>query len=159
MLVKVTSKRWEGSRGEALRIPDTTNGNVILINGSHINGLLVRASTKSKMMYNDNPRDPREKASYIETESTVAAVKAAADATFQSTFVSLLVHTDNDVTAATVATLINCESIAYVLKHATYPAGKSRVVYYEGSKRREVIVAYSLDQILSLADDGNLTTV
>jgi len=158
MLLKATSKKWEGSRNEKLRISDTTNGVSVLFNGSHINGLLVRASTKSSFMYNDNVHDVREKPSYVETESTVATIKAAADLTFQSTFVSLLVYPNNDLTATPVATLVNCESIAYVLKHATYPATKSVVVYYEGSKRREVFVNYSMNQILSLADDGNLTT-
>jgi len=159
MLLKAVSKVWTGAHNEKLRITDSTNGTTFLFNGSHINGLIVRASTKSSFMYQDNVHDFRAKCSYVETESTKAAVKAAADLTFQSTFVALLVYPNNDSTATPVSTEINCESIAYVYKDATAPATKSWVVYYEGSKRREVKVAYSINQILSLADDSNLTTV
>lgn len=157
MIFKTVVTKWAGSHNENLRLLSASQ--TLLLNGSHINGLLVRDGNKSQFMYNDNPFDFRAKPSYVESTSTVAAIKAAADLTFQSTFVSLLVYPVlNDITTTPVATLINCESIAYVYSDPAYTATKSFVVYFEGSKRRLVRVNYSINQILSLLDDGNLTT-
>jgi hypothetical protein len=110
------------------------------------------------MMFAENIHDQREKASYIETESTTTSIVSAADATFNSLFITLNIYPDNDVTSTAVATRVNCESISWVRKHELYPATKSWVIYFEAGKRREVVCDYSINQILSLADDGNLTT-
>lgn len=157
MLAKVTVTKWEGL-GKDVRVKDTTNGDTILMNGNRINGLQVRSSTKSKFLFVDNHHDFREKPSYVEAEETNANINTYIDYTWNSALVTLNFYTDNDVSLATVATRINCESIAYVYKDELYPATKSWVVYYEGGKRREKICDYSINQVYSLVDDGNLTT-
>ena len=157
MLTKVTLSKWE-SLGKDKRIKDATNGDTFLLNGNRINGLLVRASTKSSLMFVDNDHDFREKAAYLEAAETTTAITTDIDKTWNSTMVTLNFYTDNDVTKTAVATKVNCESIAYVYKDATLPTGRSWVVFYEGGKRRELLCDYSINGIFSLCDDGNLTT-
>lgn len=157
MLIRTTSKKWEGL-GKDTRVVDKTNGDTFLFNANRVNGILVRASTKSSFMFTDFLGDQREKASYVESEDTVANLVIRADYTFQSTFVSLPLYPDNDSTQSTVTTRINNDSIAYVYKDQQYKASKSYLVYAEAGKLRTVRVAYSINQIYSLVDDGNLTT-
>jgi hypothetical protein len=157
MLFYATVTKWEGC-GKDPRVKDTTNGTVFLLNGNRLNGLEIRSSTKSKFMYVDNHKNPREKASYIEAGEANSTIITDIDKTWNSMVVLLNFYTDNDTTKATFARKINVEDIAYVYFDQTYHHTKSWVVYYEGGKRMELICSYSLKQILSLVDDGNLTT-
>lgn len=158
MLIRTTVKSWSDKLGIDTRIVDKTNGDVILFNSNRVNGILVRASTKSSFMFHERLNNPREKASYVESESTVANLVSYSDYTFQSAFVSLPLYPDNDSTQSAVTTRINCDSIAYVYKDQAYPSTKSYIVYQEAGKLRTVRSSYSINQIYSLIDDGNMTT-
>ncbi len=157
MLCKVLTKTWSGTKNEQKYIADTTNGSYILFQGSHINGILVRASTKSSFLFSHST-DPKEKPSYVEGEGTAASVVTDADKTWQSAFVTLNFYTGDVTTGALVATRVNCESISFVYADPTASATRSYVVYYEGTKRKRRLCNYSINQIFSLVDDGNLTT-
>lgn len=157
MLVRTTVKKWEGL-GKDVRILDSTNGNVFLFNANRINGIKVRASTKSSFMFTEELHNPKAKADYVESEDTAANLVTYSDYTWNSNYIAVSVYPDNVLTETPVLTRINCESIAYVYKNIQYPATKSHIVYYEGAKRRDVICSYSINQVYSLADDGNLTT-
>ena len=158
MLAKLTVKVWSGKPGVDTRIKDATNGDTILFGTSRINGVLVRASTKSSFLFHEDIHNHKEKPSYVEAEETAAAVVADADKTWQSAFVTLNFYPNNDTAESVVATRVNCESIAYCYKDSTSPTTRSFVVFYEGGKRREKLCNYNLNQIYSLVDDGNLTT-
>ena len=158
MLIRTTCKVWEGL-GKDVRIIDSTNGDTFLVNANRVNGIKVRASTKSSFMFSDAPLgNSRVKADYIESEDSVANLVTRADYTFQSLFVTLPIFPDNDDSETAVSTRINCESIAYVYKDPENEAGQCYVVYYEASKRREVLVDNSINEVFSLADVGNHIT-
>ena len=158
MLISTDVKVWSGKPGIDKRVIDATNGDEFCFNANRVNGIIVRASTKSSFMFHEKLNDPREKASYVESEDTVANLVARADLGFQSLFTSLPVYPDNDDTQSTVTTRINSDSIVYVYKDQEHPTSKSYVVYQEAGKLRTVRVAYSINQIESLANDGNLST-
>lgn len=158
MLIRTTVKVMSGKPGVDTRVVNATTGDVFLFNANRVNGIIVRASSKSSFMFHDRLNDPKEKASYVESEDTVANLVTRADYTFQSSFVNLPLYPDNDTTQSTVATRINNDSIAYVYKDQAYKATKSYLVYQEGGKLRTVRVAYSINQIYSIVDDSNLTT-
>lgn len=157
MLLQTTCKKWEGL-GKDVRITDSTNGDVFLFNANRVNGIKVRASTKSSFMFVEELHNIKAKADYIESEDTVANLITRADYTWNSNFVTVSLYPNNDLTQTPVATSINCDSIAYVYKNVSYPATKSHIVYYEAGKRRDAICSYSINQVYSLVDDGNLTT-
>lgn len=106
----------------------------------------------------DNHRDFREKPSYVEAAESVATIVADTDKTWNSTFILLNFYTDNNSTLATFARRINVEDIVYIEKDIANLATKSWVTYLEGSKKKSLLSSYSIAQIRSLADDGNLTS-
>lgn len=158
MLISTVVKSWSGKPGIDTRVVDTTDGDTFLFNANRVNGIIVRSSTKSSFMLTERLGDPREKASYVESEDSVTSLVARADLGFQSLFTSLPLYPDNDDTQSTVTTRINSDSIVYVYKDQQHPTSKSYVVYQESGKLRTVLVAYSINQIESLANDGNLST-
>lgn len=155
MLISTTITAWQGL-GKDTRVSGTSTA--YLLNGNRIQGLEIRASTKSKFLYLDNPNDFREKPSYVEADEAVTTITTDADKTFQSTFMILSFYTDNDATQATFLRRIQATDIVYVRKSATSPATKSWVRYLEGSKVRELLCAYSIMQVRELGDTGDLTT-
>lgn len=157
MLIRTTVKSWSGKPGID-RIVDATNGDVFLFNANRVNGILVRASSKSSFMFTDFLGDHREKASYVESEDSVSDLVTRADYTWQSAFVSLPLYPDNDDTQNTVTTRINADAIAYVYKDQEHEATKSYLVYQESGKLRTVRVAYSINQIYALGDIGTQLT-
>lgn len=156
MLARLNIIKWDGKRDQI--VTDTTTGNVFLFNAKNLNGLKVRDTSHSSLMFTEDIHSGKEKGDYLEATQTVANIETYASYTWNSTFVALPLYPNNDRTQATVTTYVNCESISWVREDTIAPATKSLVVYFEGSKRREVLCAYSINQIYSLCDDGNLTT-
>ncbi len=158
MLFTATVTLWSGI-GKDKRVTDATNGTVFLLNGNRINGLEVRASTKSKFLYVDSNKDYREKPAYIESGETVATISADINKTYQTLIPSFAFYTDNDSTKATFTRRINVDDIVYVRKDPKNLATKSYVCYMEGSKKRELLCPYSIAQVKQLVDTESLTTV
>lgn len=156
MIIRLNIVAWSGRNDQ--RVTDTTTGNVFLFNAKHINGVRVRASTKSSFIFTENIKDYRATGEYLEATQSTANITTYAAYTINSEFVSLLLYPNNDPTQATVTTLVNVESISWVYKDSIEPGTRSHVVYFEGGKRRDVLVDYSLNEVYSLIDDGNLTT-
>ena len=156
MITNVFVTQWSGL-GRENRVRDTTNGTNYLLNGNRINGLEIRASTKSKLMFTDSLRNYREKASYLEITEAVGTIKTEIDKTWQSLVAPFDFYTDNDSTQATFRRNINVESIAYVYAD---PASVHRafIVYYEGNKRFELLCSDSIKQVQGMLDGGVLTT-
>lgn len=156
MLARLNITKWDGKNDQL--ITDTTTGNVFLFNASNIASLKVRASSKSSLMFVEDIRGGREKGQYLEATQSVANIETYSAYTWQTVYVALPLYPDNDSTQSTVTTYINCESISWVRKDNVAPATKSIVTYFEGSKKRTVLCAYSINQIYSLCNDGDLTT-
>lgn len=156
MLANVMITKWEGL-GKDIRVFDTTNGTNYLLNGNRINGLQVRATTKSKFMFTDRRNDPREKASYVEATETNATIKADIDKTWQSYLAPFILYTNNDTTAGVYTMSINVEDISYVYSDPT-SASRSYIVYQEGGKLREVLCQYTIKQVWAMVDTNSLTT-
>lgn len=158
MLCKVLTKVWSGNRNNQNNIADATNGSYILFNGNRINGIKVRATSKSSFMFVEDLHNPKEKASYVEGEGTAASIVTSADATWQSAFVTLNFYPDNDVNQTAVATRVNCESIAWVMSDPAASATRSYVCYFEGGKRMFKLCDYSLQQVHNWCDSGTATS-
>lgn len=156
MLTNVWVTKWEGL-GKDVRITDTTNGNNFLLNGNRINGLEIRATTKSKFMFNDSFHNGREKASYLEATETVATIRDEINKSWANTLVPLDFYVDNDFTQTTFLRRINVETISYVRPD---PASVHRcyVIYYEGDKRMELLTNIDIKEVFAKVDTGILTT-
>ena len=146
-------------------ISPRSSGTTYVLNTNRINGLLTRATTKSKFKYNFNLFSRREVGTYMECDSTVAAIVVVADTTWASTMVPLYYfppdHTINepDITATPVLIYLHSEGIAICwADHRT--AERSWVNYYDGSgKEHLILVNHRLDQIVDIADTGTSSTV
>lgn len=156
MIIRLNIISWGGFYDQ--RVTDTTTGDVFLFNAKNINGVKVRDTSHSSFMFVENRYDYRTKAQYLEATQTTANIETYSAYTINTEFVSLPLFPDNDITQSTVTTLINNESISWVYKDSVDPAGKCHVIYYEGGKRRDVLVDYSINQVYSLIDDSDLTT-
>lgn len=157
MLTLCYVTKWE-KVGQDSRVLDATNGTQFLLNGNRINGLRTRATTKAQFLYHFRLNDPKEKAGYLETEQSVATIVTNTERTWNSNYILLNFYTDNDITKATFAQRVNVETIALIWQDSVYEATKSWVMWQEGGKLITALCSYSIGQIYSLADDGNLTT-
>ena len=160
MLAKVTITRWDGKDN----IINQAIDGAFLINMNRANSLQTRASTKSSFYFVDNLWDRRESPKYVECDSTVAALKAASDTTWQSNFMLLPVFPNNNSSATPVAKYVHVDSIAYAYEDKSsediYGEGtRTWVKYYEGAFRaREILVDLGIDQLLENADSGSTST-
>jgi len=160
MLAKVTVTRWDGKDN----IINQAIDGVFLINMNRVNGIQTRATTKSSFYFVDNLYDRRDSPKYVETDTSAANLKTAADYTWQSNFVALPIYTDNDSTAATYYRYVHVESISICYEDKAseniYGEGtRTWVEYFEGAfRKRKVLVALGIDQILEYADTGSTTT-
>ncbi len=157
MLTKVYVTKWEGI-GVDQKVLDSTNGTPFLINGNRINGMQVRATTKSQLMYHFRKVGYREKPSYLETNQSCATINTNCELSWTNVFQPFSLYTDNDPSKATFTRYINCESIALVERDNVYEATKSWITYEDGSKLMKVLCSYSIDQVYSWVYDNNLTT-
>lgn len=160
MLAKVTITRWDGKDN----IINQAIDGVFLVNMNRANSLQTRATTKSSFYYVDNLWDRRDSPKYVECDSSVATLKAESDYTWQSNFINLPVHPNNNSATTPVAKAIHVESIALCWEDKSSEDGygegtRTWVKYYEGAFRsREILVALGIDQLLEYADTGNTTS-
>ena len=157
MVTKCYATKWEGVSVNQ-KVLDATNGTPFLFNGNRIDGVKTRATTKSSFMYVFKKGDGRSVSTYVETQQSATTINTNIDRTWQSALVSLNFYTDDNPALATFAMRINCENIALVEQDSVYEATKSWVTWQEGGRLLKHLCSYSIDQIYSLLDDGNLTT-
>jgi len=156
MYYKETVTLWQGIRPHPTI--DTTNGTYVVLNTNRINNLKVRASTKAKFNYSINPWDRREKPAYLQGESSVTTVSNAFDTTFNSYVLALPVFENDDTSVATVLRRIHVDDLAFAIADPD-SANRSYVWYTtKAFGLVRVLVDYSLDQLVDVADTGNTTT-
>ena len=83
VITKAQSTKADG------RISPRSSGTTFVLNTNRMNGILTRATTKSKFQYNFNLFDRREKGTYMECDSTVASIIVVCDTTWASAVVPL----------------------------------------------------------------------
>jgi hypothetical protein len=160
MLAKVTITRWDGKDNIISQAID----GVFLINMNRVNSIQTRATTKSSFYFVDNLWDRRDAPRYVECDSSASTLKTAADYTWQSQFVALPVYPDNDSSATATYKYIHVDSFAYCYEDKssedTYGEGtRTWVEYFEGAfRRRKVLVALGIDQLLEYVDTGSTTS-
>ena len=157
MLTKCFATKWEGV-SVSQKVLDATNGTPFLFNGNRIDGLKTRDTTESSFMYSLKKGDGRTVSTYVETAQSVATIVSNTERTWNSNFVLLNFYTDDDTSKATFAMRINCENIALVERDSVYEATKSWVTWQEGGRLLKHLCSYSIDQIYSLVDDGDLVS-
>jgi hypothetical protein len=160
MLAKVTITRWDGKDN----IINQAIDGVFLVNMNRANSLQTRATTKSSFYFVDNLWDRRESPKYVECDSTVTALRTAADHTWNSAFILLPVFPNNNSSSTAVAKYVHVDSIAYAWEDKSsedaYGEGtRTWIKYYEGAFRsREILVDLGIDQLLEGADSGSTST-
>lgn len=156
MITNIWATKWEGILGSH-RVLDATNGTNYLLNGNRINGLEVRATTKSKFMFSERADDPKEKASYVEATEAVSTIIGEIDKTWNSLVAVFNFYTDNDTSKALFVRRVNVESIAWVTPDVQ-SASRSWVKYYEAGKPMELLCNYTIKEAQAVLDTGGLTT-
>lgn len=157
MLVKCTVLKWE-SISSGGKVTDPTNGNLYLLNGNGINGVELNNFNQAKFMFNENPRNFKAKAAYLEVSDTISNLRMRIDKTYQSLLVAIPFYTDNDTSKAQFTRYLNVDTVSYVYKDAAAPTARAFVVYYEGGKKMTLLSSYNIHQIEALADVGSVTT-
>ena len=148
--------KWEGILGPP-RVLDATNGTNYLLNGNRINGLEIRATTKSKFMFSERADDPKEKAGYVEAVETVGTIIGEIDKTWQSLLAVFYFYTENDTSKAVFARWINVESIAWITPDPL-SAYRCWVKYFEAGKPMLLLCDYTIKEAQAILDTGALTT-
>jgi len=152
---------WKDGRDSSYRVAPSNRGAYVsfVLNPNRISDLeegddhTVQVPT-SKFKFFDNHLNPREKYGYVKTKTAVATITAAADDGFYSYFITLPMFRNNNPDALTEDVTIPCGAVAYA--QAYNPDNDlSWVVYYNAAfKRKEVLVDYTLAELLDLAENG-----
>lgn len=156
MLFIASVEKWEGI-GKGYRVPPGETSVDFILNTENLYKIQSRATTESKAFYHDNPWDRRKSAGYIELGDTVASVRAAFDRTFASNYITLPVYEDDDTTVATTDRDIPVKTITRAQADSA-SSDRSYVWYNEGSKEIRVLVNYTLQEIIDVADSGTTST-
>ena len=155
MIWKATVTKAQGVKGTGL--VRSSSGTNIVLNARNVFHARTRATTKSKFNYVFNLYDRRESASYFETDSTVAAIVTAADATFQSNMTAVSYYPNQDSTETAVTTYIPSDSFSYAILDGA-SSDRSFLTYAEGTKLVTLLVNHDLDDLVDLFDTGTSTT-
>lgn len=153
---------WSDKRDSAYRIAPADGGHrhILLNTDEHMSDILVDPSdaNKSIFKYFDNPKDRRESYSVIHANNTVASIIAAADTPFDSNYITLPIHKNNNPEAATVDTTIPVTSLSFADRCNRDPNNHCWVVYYNAAfKRREVLTHLSIEDLEYLSETGSTT--
>jgi len=158
MLFIAAVEKWVGpSVGNRPRVGSSGSTDWIL-NTENLWKIQVRATTETKGYYCDNKWDRRKPASYIEMGDTLASVTAAYDRTYASNAITLPVFENDDTSSTQVDRLIPVSSIT---RATAYPADTDLtwLYYNEGARQTvRVLVNYTLQEIIDLADSGSTST-
>jgi len=152
---------WKDGRDSSYRVAPSNRGAYVsfVLNPNRISDLedgddnTVQVPT-SKFKFFDNHLNPREKYGYVKTKTAVATITAAADTAYDSYFITLPMFRNNNPDALTEDVTIPCNAVAYALAYSA-DADLSWVLYNNAAfKRKEVLVDYTLAELLSLAENG-----
>lgn len=112
----------------------------------------------SQFFYSDTVSDRRSKPMAVYSSSTLATIKAAIDAALSSNIMTLNIFTGNNITQATVAKYINYKQFVYAFAHRL-DSSYSWVTFVERGSVTKVLVDNSLDQLVSVAQVGDESTI
>ena len=152
---------WNDSRDSSYRVAPTDRAGyrLFLLNPNRISDLQEGADTTlqvptSIFKYFDNPLNPREKYGVVKTKTAVATIIEEADTAYNSAFITLPIFRNNNPDNVTVDYTIPVSHVAYA-QASNEDANLSWVVYYNAAfKRREVLVDYSLAELIDAAENG-----
>ena len=156
MITNVYITKWEGILGPP-RVLDATNGTNYLLNGNRINGLEIRATTKSKFMFSERADDPKEKAGYVEAVEAVQTIRTEVDKTWQSLLAGFNFYTDNDTSKATFLRYINVESFAWATPDPL-SVQRTWIKYFEAGKPMLLLCDNAIKEVQAQLDTSALTT-
>lgn len=116
--------------------------------------------TGSSFKFSDVDRDRREATSYIESNSTVAAIIAAHDTAFFSKFITLNFYPKNNPHKTPVATTLEVDDIAYFddYNDPDHPNCVWMIYQRGGFRRVEQLVEGTLGGIENRLETGTSTT-
>ena len=113
----------------------------------------------TKLLFSNNPNDPRDSPDRLVVDGSVAAIRLYHDLDYASKFAVLDIYPSLDVLdlGTPVETLIEWENIAYVyMTNRDYLNDICHVVYYDESwKRKVVIVNHTFMGVFAIALLGN----
>lgn len=158
-LAYVTS--WADTRDSSNRVATSNRAGYVqfLLNPNRISDLQEGADTTlqvptSIFKYFDNPLNPREKYGVVKAQIAVSTIVDEADTAFNSAFITLPIFRNNNPANVTVDYTIPVSHIAFA-QASNEDADLSWVVYYNAAfKRREVLVDYTLAELIDAAENG-----
>jgi hypothetical protein len=93
----------------------------------------------------------------MEIDETLATYTTASAATYENNYIALPVFEEDDTTTTAVTRYIPADSVSTAVADNT-SSTRTWLWYQEGEKTIRVLVDYSLDQIIDVADTGATTT-
>ena len=108
----------------------------------------------SVFKYFDNPLNPREKYAVVKTRTAVQTIIDEADTAYDSAFITLPIFRNNNPDSLTEDFTIPVSALAFASAY-NQDTDLSWVVYYNAAfKRREVLVDYTLAELVDAAENG-----
>jgi hypothetical protein len=131
-----------------------------LLNPSRFVDIKLHGLAGSCFKFSDNDKDRREGTSYLETNSTVAAIIAAHNTPFFSKMITLPFYPKNNPHKVPVNVTLDVEDIAYFddYNDPNHPNCCWVVYNYKGFKRIEQLVGYSLEDVEDILLRGETTS-
>jgi hypothetical protein len=149
-------------KGTVDKIDYVTEGVVHLLNGNRLLNPRTVETDKILTKYPNNPDDRRDRAKKFQIDNTITEAKGFMNTAFENEFIELDVHLGKDRTAATEAITYFCKDIVDGTANAS-DATKTDLLIADGGgfgsgteNVSKEVVDHSIDEIISLANDGAL---
>jgi len=153
-------KPWTDERDSSKRVASIDGASRdYVINPHFMTDITTNTTYGSNLKYSDNFLDRREKWSTMIIDKTPANIKTYMDATPNSNTIKLPIYPNNNPTKTAVDTTIQWATIVYADRYNPDPDNKCWVCYIQGAfKRREVLTALAIEDVMRLVRSGNTTT-
>lgn len=145
--------KWAHYSGRA-----TSSGKSWILNTENMFNVQTRATTKTKLFYTDNRNDRKKLAKVMNLEDAKAVVLLVFDKTYASNVITLPVFDNNLSTNSTTDRSFPVDSITRGTAY-TADTDLSWLWYNEGGGREiKILVNYTLQEIVDIADSGTTST-
>jgi hypothetical protein len=138
---------------------DTVHHREMILNPHFISDMTVNATYGTNLKYSDNFFDKKERYSTVIVDKSISAIKTYTDTAPNSNTIQLPIYPNNNPDKTAVNTTIQWASIIYADRYNPNPDNKCWVVYLQGAfRRREVLVALAIEDVMRLVKSGNTTS-
>lgn len=170
-LFLATVWKWQDLRDSSNRISakESATGRLFILNTNRITDikdLSTLTESRCSFLYADNPSDRRESVSYLEVAYSQAQMETIIDSTPHSQALTLPFQPKREPWGSPVFplrtpvdTTIGIWAVTYFTEYNPDPDNYCWLCYYKGAfKRIEVLVNYSLDDIIDIVETGTTTS-